>query len=117
MSKLPKNWHELQPYAVGFFRIKAGYIPNKMPLDYDWIGELLVTVKERKMTHVLYFEHIECDKLIVLFPTVCDHCMYYIRRNLTKHQDIGLCTICGTLPAFEECELCGILGIEAELPY
>lgn len=111
------EWHELRQYAQEFYRTRAGYIPPKMPTDYDWLSEFKVTVKVHKIVQMWYTERLKYNKLIVEFPTVCDGCMYYIRKNLVIRQDIGLCVMCSTLPYFDKCECCGKLGIEAQLPY
>lgn len=109
------DWHDLRHYAQEFYRARAGYIPPVMPLDYDWIGELLITFRYSGYGHYLskrvhyHFMHVD-------FKTVCWDCMYHygLKQDMQKDWIIVFDSV---LLDYDVCELCGKLGIEASLPF
>lgn len=109
------EWHDLQHYAIAHFRREAGYIPRQMPIDYDWIGELRISVRTR------YFQSLDTTKVsvyktVVKFETLCYPCTCRVAQHLTG---FDFFIYREGVRDWDYCEICGKFGIEVndQLPY
>lgn len=119
MTKLPKQYHDLKQYAIGFFALRAGYIP-KVGDDKDFSDPEIIC--KRKLSVLYAKRHCTFHWMSVddggafgqvhgvwLSCTACWECHHHLKNWFGDHPTIHLET------KFNKdivCEYCGKIGGE-----
>lgn len=96
----------LLEYGYSYFRIKAGYIPAKMPVPYDWIGELSIRVLSygglwRDKAYQSRFAQCKVELI-----AVCADCFHYKYHEYMPIDSENMFYY-PVKPQAVKCELCG----------
>lgn len=98
MVKLPKEYHDLREYAIGYYRAQAGYIAPNMPIceDFSDIKLWLQLVVYEKH----YDDFVGQIRVISVRAELCYECCREMHRLFptiwfNQHCDVKICVICG----------------------